>query len=216
LAFFWFEEVDEFANSGPKALDGSLSSLAQERFQLGEGVFDGVEVWAVGREIEELRAGGFYYLSHIRAFVTWQVIHNDDVALAQFGQENFFDIGLEGEAVDRPINYERRDEPAQRQRSDERRRFPVAMRNADPQPFTTPTSAVAARHVGRGPGFVDEDQALGIEVELSLEPAFAPLGDIGTILLRGVGRLFLRVMAWRTKKRWIVPKPKTRSCALSA
>ena len=99
MAFFWFEEVDEFANSGPKALDGSLSSLAQERFQLGEGVFDGVEVWAVGREVEELRAGCFYYLSHIRAFVTWQVVHNHDVALAQFGQENFFDVGLKGEAV---------------------------------------------------------------------------------------------------------------------
>jgi hypothetical protein len=74
---------------------------------------------------------------------------------------------------------------------------------------------VVARHVGRGPCFIDEDQALGIEVELPIEPGFAPLRDVGTILLRGVRRLFLRVMALRTKKRWIVPKPKVRPCALS-
>ena len=87
---------------------------------------------AVRREVEEFRARRFNQLAHPLAFMAWQVVHDHDIALAQFGQENFFDVSLEGEAVDRPIDHERRDEAAERQRAHERRRFPVPMRNADP------------------------------------------------------------------------------------
>jgi hypothetical protein len=50
-----------------------------------------------------------------------------------------------------------------------------------------------AGHVRRGPGFVDEDKALGIEIELAFEPIFAPLQDVRPILLARVRGLFLRV-----------------------
>ncbi len=47
-----------------------------------------------------------------------------------------------------------------------------------------------AGHHRRGPGFVDEDEAQGIKVELALEPVFPPLPDVGLILLaRGRGLL---------------------------
>ena len=53
---------------------------------------------------------------------------------------------------------------------------------------------MAPRHVCRGPGLVDEDQPLGVEVELALEPCLAPPQDIGAILLPRVAGLFLRVI----------------------
>jgi hypothetical protein len=53
---------------------------------------------------------------------------------------------------------------------------------------------MAARHVGRGPSFVDEDEAVGVEVELAVDPRLAARQDVGPILLAGVGRLFLRVI----------------------
>jgi hypothetical protein len=71
----------------------------------------------------------------------------------------------------------------------------VAMRHAHPKPLAAPAAPVAARHVGRGPGLVDEDQPVGIEVELILEPLFASDQDVGAILFGGVRGLFLRVMA---------------------
>jgi hypothetical protein len=40
-----------------------------------------------------------------------------DVGLAQFGRQNVLDIGLEGNAADKPIDHERRDEAARRQRA---------------------------------------------------------------------------------------------------
>jgi hypothetical protein len=64
---------------------------------------------------------------------------------------------------------------------------------------------MGAGHVGGGPGFVDEDQPLGIEVRLALEPLPAPLQDVGAVLFHRVGELFLRVIRWRRKKRRSVP-----------
>ena len=45
-------------------------------------------------------------------------------------------------------------------------------------------------HIGRGPGLIDEDEALGIEIELHLEPGLAALRDVRPILFAGVCGLF--------------------------
>ena len=132
-------------------------------------------------------------------------VHDDDVALAQFRNKDALDIGLEGDAIDRAVEHERRDHAARGQASDESRRFPMAVRDADTQAFAAAAAAVGPRHAGRSPGLVDEDQAFGIEIELALEPGLALLQDVGSVLLRRVRGLFLRVMAWRAKKRRIVP-----------
>ena len=81
----------------------------------------------------------------------------------------------------------------------------MAVRDADAQAFAAGGAAVGSSHVGRSPGLVDERQAFGIEIKLAFEPGLAPLQDIGSILLGRVRGLFLRVMAWRAKKRRIVP-----------
>ena len=47
---------EKAADGGPKAVDGSLGGLAQERLELGEGVLDRIEVGRVGRQVEEVRA----------------------------------------------------------------------------------------------------------------------------------------------------------------
>jgi hypothetical protein len=42
------------------------------------------------------------------------------------------------------------------------------------------------RHVRRGPRLVDEDQPLGVEIELAVEPGLPPLHNVGAVLLGGV------------------------------
>ena len=138
-----------------------------------------------------------------------EVVHDDDVARAQFWDEHLGDIGLEGIAVDRPVEHPRRDEAAQGERRRRRSSF-SSDRAGRPilQPLAARTSAMTARHVGRGPGLVDEDEALGIEVELAVEPLLPPLQDVGAVLFARVRGLFLRVIACRSKNRQSVPKPK--------
>jgi len=79
------------------------------------------------------------------------------------------------------------------------------VRDADAQSFAAAATTVRSGHAGRGPGLIDEDETLGIKIELLLEPGLAALPDVRPILFAGVRGLFLRVMAWRAKKRRIVP-----------
>jgi hypothetical protein len=68
---------------------------------------------------------------------------------------------------------------------------------------------MAAGHVGGGPGFVDEDEALRIQIALAVEPVLPLLQDVGAVLLDSVASLFLRVMPRPTKKRC---SPATDTC----
>jgi hypothetical protein len=75
------------------------------------------------------------------------------------------------------------------------------VRKAHAQALTLGTSAVGARHIGGGPCFIDEDQALWVKIKLAFEPPTPGRQYIGPILLYRVASLFLRVMLLRAKKR---------------
>ena len=87
---------EDATDGGPQSFDGSLGGFAQERFELGEGHLDRVEIGAVGRQEEKLGAGGFDAFADPRALVAGEIVHDDDIASAQLGDQDFLDIGLEG------------------------------------------------------------------------------------------------------------------------
>ena len=60
---------------------------------------------------------------------------------------------------------------------------------------------MTAGHIGRRPRLVDEDEALGLQIGLAVEPALALLQNVGPVLLNSMASLFLRVMPRRTKNR---------------
>ena len=66
----------------------------------------------------------------------------------------------------------------------------MAVWHAHAQSLAARGAAVRARHVGLGPRLVDEDEALGIEVELAFEPVLTPLHDVRAFLFGGVRGLF--------------------------
>jgi hypothetical protein len=61
-------------------------------------------------------------------FVGWQVVHDDDVALAQGWREKMFDIGEETRAIHRPVEDARRRDLIATQGADEGRRHPMSKR----------------------------------------------------------------------------------------
>ena len=61
-------------------------------------------------------------LAHFLPLVAGQIVHDDDVALAQLRHEDALDIGREGEPIDRTVEHERRDHAACGQAGDEGRR----------------------------------------------------------------------------------------------
>jgi hypothetical protein len=69
------------------------------------------------------------------------------------------------------------------------------VRNAATEALTASTSAIAARHVGRRRGLVDEHRFQRVEVELSVEPSPSTFEDVRAVLLARLRRLYLYVMS---------------------
>ena len=107
-AFIWGEVLKQGADPVPEGVDGSLGGLSQQRFEFRERHLDWIEVRTVGRQIKQRRACRLDRLAHVRALVAAEIVHDDDVALAQGRNEDLIDIGLEPEAVDRPVEDKRR------------------------------------------------------------------------------------------------------------
>ena len=80
----------------------------------------------------------------------------------------------------------------------------MAVRDLGDQPLAARRPAVQARHVGLGPGLVDEDQARRIDAALIFAPARPVAAYVRAILLARDERLFLSVTPSRRKKRLII------------
>lgn len=63
------------------------------------------------------------------------------------------------------------------------------------------------RHIGGGPGFVDEHQAVGIERRMATDEDPPRFGYIGAVLLGGVQTLFLSVIFCAFRNRHTLVSP---------
>ena len=63
----------------------------------------------------------------------------------------------------------------------------MPMWDGGPEPPSTRRSPMSSSHFGAGSSLVDEDQMLGIEVQLAFEPGVTARKDVGTTLLRSMG-----------------------------
>jgi hypothetical protein len=97
---------------------------------------------------------------------------------------------VEGGAVHGAVQDHGGGHTGQAQGADESGGFPVAVRQPHAQPFPARRAPVQAAHLRGRPGFIDEHQPLGIEIDLAVEPGLSPLQDVRAVLLVRMGRLF--------------------------
>ena len=83
----------------PCFLDGPFLRLAHPVFYLGEGLFDWVEVWRIWRQALQPSTGSPDCSSDSSCFVAPQVIHDDDVARLEHGEQLLIDMGAGAFAV---------------------------------------------------------------------------------------------------------------------
>src|ERR1700704_5740693 len=69
-------------------------------FQFGKDLFDGVEVWGIGRQEQKPGSGGPDGAAHRLALMATEIVEDDDVARLQRWNQNLIDIGPEALAVD--------------------------------------------------------------------------------------------------------------------
>ena len=145
-----------------------------------------------GRQ-EQLGAGRADELAYDLAPVAAEIVHDDDVAGPQRGQQNLLDIGGEAFAVDRAFEQPGRGDPVVAQRGQEGHGPPAAVRDLGDQAAAARRPAAQRRHVGPGPGLVDEDQAGRINAVLVLDPLRPPARDVRTVLFASHQRFFLKL-----------------------
>ena len=119
-----------------------------------------------------------------------EIVHDDDVAGLQNGDELLLDISAEAMTVDRSIEDARRSEPVAAQSAEEGQRAPVSVRSIPSQAFALRSPAAQRSHVGLDPGLVDKDQLCGIEALLQGPPSLEPAHHVGARLLKREQRFF--------------------------
>jgi hypothetical protein len=102
------------------------------------------------------------------------------------------DISAEAHAIDRSVDDAGRGEPVATQRRQEREGSPSPEGRFGDEAFASGASAMGARHVGLGPGLVDEDKPPRIDPRLTRLPPFTPLGDVRSVLFGGAKTFFER------------------------
>lgn len=123
-----------------------------------EGHFDGVKVWAVGRQEEEPSAAFLKDGAGLLAFVAGEIVEDDDIAWRKGWRELGFDVGFEDTAVHGLIDDPRRGQAIAAQGGDEGLRFPMAERRMRLQTLAAQCPPAQAGHFGGRSRLVNEQQ----------------------------------------------------------
>lgn len=177
--------IQQLSDAFGRLLEGSGVLFSQERLELGEGLLDWVQVRAIGGQEEQLRARRPDCLSDSAALVAAEVVHHDDIAVAQGWYKKLDHPGEKAGRVDRAVKHARRDHSVTPQTRDKSQRLPMPVRNFGDQALPHGATAMQAGHVCLGPGLIDKNQPGTIDFALMLFPQMTPTRDTRPILLTG-------------------------------
>jgi hypothetical protein len=119
--------------------------------------------------------------AHDFASMAAEIVHHHDVAGTKRREKDLFDIEAEAVAVDWTFKEPWRLDPVMAQSCQERHGLPAAVRNLGRQPLAAWRPSPQCRHIGPGPGLVDEDQTFRLDAILIFDPLGSPPCDVVTI-----------------------------------
>jgi hypothetical protein len=79
--------------------------LRNNALSLAKSCSMGVEIGTIGRQVKQRGTGALDGGAHGLALVGAEIVHDDDVADRQGGDEELLDIGLERQPVDRAVDH---------------------------------------------------------------------------------------------------------------
>ena len=136
--------------------------------------------------------------------VAGKVVHDNDLAAMERGKKNLFDINQERLAVDGPFQCKRGLYAIESNCREHRGRLPMSNRSLAQQTLSSRTPAIQTYHVRLGPTFIDKTKAGRIDLARAKFPVLACLPYVGSVLLGGPERLFLKGNFSRSNVRWTV------------
>ena len=155
------------------------------RSMLCEDLLDGVQIGRVFGQEEQPRAGRPDRSPNGFSFVAAEIVHHHEITNFERGRQHLLDIDREALAIDRTVEDPWGIDAVMAQCRHEGHRLPMAVRNLGFEPLAPRRPTPERRHVGLGPGLVDEDQALRVDPGLIFFPLLTPARDVRAILLAG-------------------------------
>ena len=184
------KEFERVANERCDTIECSGSRRSEERLELGERLFDRIEVGTVRRQKPDLRADGLNRGADLRLFVHHEVIEDDDIARSERRCQDVFHVGEKADIVDRAIEDRRGADPVDRQRGDPRRRLSMTTRGVVVQPGAPGTATIAAQKIGGDAALIHKDILAGVVQRQRVTPRAALRGDVSPSLFVGVDGFF--------------------------
>lgn len=166
------------ADGFPQAVVGSCFCFAQQGFELGEGLFDGVEVWRVTGQEQHPGSACPDGVSGARAFVNVEIVPDHHIARFEERGELGDHPGIEGLAVDGAVYHPGRHQFIASQRRDECLGVPFAEGCIGDQPLALLAAPPQRRHVGLDTGLINEQQPPGGGPD-GWQAMFVPLFTLG-------------------------------------
>lgn len=189
-AFCWSEPVEDELERVADGVERAGCGPSKQRFEFGEELFDGVEVRAVRREVEQRHSGLLEALPDAGHLVRRQVVADDDAARLHLGNQVFDEPLSEDDAGHRSVDQHRREDAVVLEPGHERRGHPVTVWRLTVERFAPVAPAAGSDHARRRSGLVDEHQPVEVEPGLGRSPDVAGERDVRPILLAGVDRPF--------------------------
>ena len=163
--------------------------------ELGEGHFDRIEIGAVGRQEQEPAAVCLEQSRRLLALVGGQVVEDDDGSGLQFRDQDLLDVSVKGVAIHRARDHPWRDDAVAGQARDQGLVPPPPERGAPLEMQTLETPSIGAGHIRVCAGFVEKNQALGVDPHdlLTPGPVMSRLAHCGLFAFPGDQPFFLYV-----------------------
>ena len=182
--------VEHLTDFLPEGVDAARGGLTKQRFEFGEKLFDGVQVGRIRRQIEQRslrRSDGFLHSSHL---VAAEVVEDHDVPGLQCGAQKLPYPGQEQFAIHWPVGDQGRRQLIVPQTRKKSGCLPIAIRGRCDASLSSGRATIAARHVCRCPGFIDEHEFSYVQVRLYRAPSAPRHLHVLPLLLAGVQSFF--------------------------
>ena len=183
-------DFEEPCDGGLDLLEVTGVCLSQECLEFGERLLDRVQVWTVGRQIEQLGTGRADRSPYGRVLMAAEIVHHHDVAWLQGWDQELLHPSEETLGVDGAIQDARRGDAITSQPGHEGECLALAVGHFGDQALTPRAAAMQAGHVRLRPGLVYEDQTGRTNLVLPLLPLPPPPRDISAVLLAGAHAFF--------------------------
>jgi len=159
-------------------------------FEFGESQFNGIEIWAVGRQVADADPLGREQPADVLNFVGGEIVEDERIARAQLGTKHLLKISREHLGIDGAFDQKGSVDAIMTQGRNESGALPVAVRDGTKTTLAQRAAAIVAGQLGVQAGFIDKHQMTNIPAGLLPAPMSPGSFNVRPILLGGARRFF--------------------------